>query len=71
MGFHHKQHTKSSVGSALEKIPGIGEARRKKLMKTFGSVKAIREADLQALEGVLPGSAALSVYNYFKKPEEE
>ncbi|MCF0123972.1 MAG: excinuclease ABC subunit UvrC [Ruminiclostridium sp.] len=71
VGFHHKQHTKSSVGSALEKIPGIGEARRKKLMKTFGSVKAIREADLQALEGVLPGSAALSVYNYFKKPEEE
>ena len=71
VGFHHKQHTKSGTGSVLEKIPGIGETRRKKLLKTFGSVKAIKGADLQDLEEVLPKNAALSVYNYFRTPKEE
>ena len=71
MGFHHKRHTKSGLGSTLEKIPGIGETRRKKLLKAFGSVKAIRQADLSALEEVLPRQAALSVYQYFRTNEEE
>ena len=71
VGFHHKQHTKTGTGSVLEKIPGIGETRRKKLLKTFGSVKAIKGADLQDLEQVLPRNAALSVYNYFRTPKEE
>ena len=71
VGFHHKQHTKTGTGSVLEKIPGIGETRRKKLLKTFGSVKAIKGADLQDLEEVLPKNAALSVYHYFRTPKEE
>ena len=71
VGFHHKRHTKSGLGSTLEKIPSIGETRRKKLLKAFGSVKAIRQADLSALEEVLPRQAALSVYQYFRTNEEE
>ena len=71
VGFHHKRHTKSGLGSTLEKIPGIGETRRKKLLNAFGSVTAIRQADLSALEEVLPRQAALSVYQYFRTNEEE
>lgn len=71
VGFHHKQHTKSGTASALEKIPGIGPARRKQLWKAFGSMKAIRGADLQGLEAVLPKQAALSVYQYFRTSKEE
>ena len=70
VGFHHKQHTKTGTGSVLEKIPGIGETRRKTLLKAFGSVKAIKGADLQELEKVLPRNAAQSVYNYFRTKEE-
>ena len=36
----------------LLKIPGIGPARRKELLKAFGSLKAIREADIGALAEV-------------------
>ena len=71
VGFHHKRHTKSGLGSTLERIPGIGEARRKKLLKAFGSVKAIRQADLPALEEVLPKAAARAVYEQFRTKEEE
>ena len=38
----------------LEDIPGVGPARRKALLKAFGSLKAIREADLDTLTAV-PG----------------
>lgn len=71
VGFHHRRHTKSGLGSTLERIPGIGEARRKKLLKAFGSVKAIRQADLPALEEVLPKAAARAVNEQFRTKEEE
>ena len=69
--FHHKRHTKTGTGSVLEKIPGVGPARRKQLMKGFGSVKAIRQADLAALERVVPKPAAKAVYEYFQKENAE
>jgi len=69
IGFHQKQRSKTSYGSALEKIQGIGETRRRTLLKTFKSVKGIREATLSELEAVLPKTAALSVYDYFKTQE--
>lgn len=71
VGFHHKRHSKSALGSTLEQIPGIGESRRKKLLKTFGSIKAIRQAELAQLEVVLPKPAAQAVYQHFRKNEED
>ncbi len=53
--IHHRTlRGKASIHSALEDIPGIGPARRKALLKAFGSLKAIREADEDTLAGV-PG----------------
>ena len=69
VGFHHKQHSKSSLGSTLEKIPGVGESRRKALMKHFRSIKAIRAAALSELEGVLPKNVARQVYDYLREEE--
>ncbi|MGA0276136.1 MAG: excinuclease ABC subunit UvrC [Dehalococcoidia bacterium] len=53
--FHRNLRGKSSVKSALDLVPGIGPKRRKVLIKTFGSVKGIREAsedDLAAAPGM-------------------
>jgi len=51
--IHHRNlRGKASIRSALDDIPGIGPARRKELLKTFGSLKAIREADTDALAAV-------------------
>lgn len=70
IGFHQKQRSKTSYGSVLEHIPGIGESRRKRLLKTFKSVKAIQNASLSDLEKVLPKGTALAVYDYFKTKKE-
>jgi excinuclease ABC subunit C len=42
--FHRNLRGKSAVKSALDLVPGIGPKRRKALIRTFGSVKGIREA---------------------------
>ncbi|MCA0755512.1 excinuclease ABC subunit UvrC [Paenibacillus sp. N4] len=45
--FHREQRAKSMVESKLDSIPGIGEKRRKLLLKHFGSVKKIKEASVE------------------------
>ncbi len=48
--------------SVLDQIPGIGEARKKALLRAFGSVKKIREASLEeisAVKGIGPGLAVI------------
>lgn len=44
--FHRETRAKSMVVSTLDAIPGIGEKRRKALLKHFGSLKKIREASV-------------------------
>jgi len=53
--IHHRAlRGKASIHSQLEDIPGVGPARRKALLKAFGSLKAIRAAEVETLAGV-PG----------------
>jgi excinuclease ABC subunit C len=52
--FHREKRGKRAVASVLEDVHGIGPARRKALLKRFGSVEAIRQASLEELAAV-PG----------------
>jgi excinuclease ABC subunit C len=45
--FHRAKRSKSMTYSQLESIKGVGEQRRKKLMKHFGSLKKMREASIE------------------------
>jgi excinuclease ABC subunit C len=65
--FHRRKRGKQAVVSELEAVPGIGPARRKALLKHFGSLEAIRQATLEELT-VVPGMnrvAAQSVRERF------
>jgi len=58
--YHKSVRGKAARESALDRIPGIGPARKKALIKRFGSVHNIREArveELTAVEGITPGLA--------------
>ena len=64
--YHRGLRGKASVHSALTDIPGVGPARRRALLQYFKSVKAIKEAALEALQKV-PGMnapAAKAVYQW-------
>ncbi|MFN3741693.1 MAG: excinuclease ABC subunit UvrC, partial [Anaerolineales bacterium] len=51
---HRQRRTKLGLASRLEAIPGIGPARRKALLRHFGSIEAIRNASLEELAAI-PG----------------
>ena len=67
ISYHKSLRSKTSVKSALDDIPGIGPARRKALLKSFGSLKNIKKASLEELEKVqgMNRKAAEVVYNFF------
>lgn len=57
--FHRQLRGKNAFQSLLDEIPGIGEKRRKLLLKTFGSVKKMKEASIEEfLEIGIPANVA-------------
>ena len=46
---HRKLRSKQTLYSALDRIPGVGSARKRALLRAFGSVKRIEEASLEDL----------------------
>ncbi|WP_293782531.1 excinuclease ABC subunit UvrC, partial [uncultured Aeromicrobium sp.] len=60
ISHHRKRRSKSMVQSVLDPIPGLGETRRKALLRHFGSLKRLRAAtaeDIQAVPGIGPATA--------------
>jgi len=58
---HRSRRSKSMVESLLDDVPGLGEVRRKTLLKHFGSLKKLREAeaaDIAKVPGIGPTTAA-------------
>jgi excinuclease ABC subunit C len=62
--FHRELRGKRMKQGLLDGIPGLGEARKTRLVKEFGSVKGVKEAGLDALLAVswLPESVARAVH---------
>lgn len=52
ISFHRKQRTKRTLSSGLDTIPGIGEIKRKRLLKHFGSLKRISRATEEELKKI-------------------
>jgi excinuclease ABC subunit C len=50
--YHRKLRDKRVSGSALEEIPGVGPRRKRLLLRTFGSLEAIRRASVEELAAV-------------------
>jgi excinuclease ABC subunit C len=71
--FHRKLRRERNFRSVLEEIPGIGEGRKKALLRHFGSLKRVKEASpeqIAEVEGFGPKQAA-AVHDFFHQPEAE
>lgn len=68
IGYHKNLQTKSMLKSELLQIEGVGKARATALLKHFGSMKKIKEAEILDLVGVkgITEAVAISIYNYFR-----
>jgi excinuclease ABC subunit C len=65
--YHQLRRGRRMTSSPLDTVPGLGEVRRKKLLRHFGSLKRIRAASLDELYEVpgLPRPVAESLYERF------
>ena len=65
--FHRTVRAKQMTSSVLDEIDGIGPTRKRALLNHFGSVRAIADANLDALKRVpgLGNSAAEKIYAHF------
>lgn len=66
--YHRSLRSKAQVKSVLDEIPGVGPARRKALMRHFGSINEIREAPAEKLAEVpeIPEHIARQIYDFFR-----
>lgn len=69
--YHRSLRSVHQVHSILDDIEGIGPARRKALMRKFGSVEAIRAASLEELAAIpeMTEKAARAVKDFFAQPD--
>lgn len=70
INYHRTIRSKGSIASVLDNIEGIGEKRKKELIKAFGSVKAMEEASLEELGKYLPLKVAETLQNYLQSRKE-
>ena len=67
--FHRERRAKRMTRSVLDDIPGLGPARKGRLVKELGGVNAVRAASLEHLQALswLPESVAVAVYDGVRK----
>ena len=65
--FHRERRSKRMTTSSLDGIPGLGPARRDRLVKAMGGVRAVKAADLESLQALsfLPDAVAQAVFDKF------
>ncbi|MCK8452276.1 excinuclease ABC subunit UvrC [Bacillus safensis] len=68
ISFHRQLRGKNAFQSILDDVPGIGEKRKKQLLKHFGSVKKMKEASIQDFqEAGIPKQTAELLMEALKK----
>lgn len=69
ISYHRKRRGKRLTGSDLDMIPGIGEKRKKALLKYLGDLQSIARAEIKELQNV-PGIShkiAKNIFDYFNR----
>jgi excinuclease ABC subunit C len=71
IAYHRAKRTKRALHSPLDDIPGVGPARKKALLKRFGSLARLRTASVEEIEAI-PGvgaSLARTIYEHLHRLE--
>ena len=71
--YHRQLRNRNQVHSVLDEIPGVGENRRKQLIRYFGEIRKIKEAEVETLMEVpgIPESVAKNIYTFFHVDAQE
>jgi excinuclease ABC subunit C len=66
VSYHSSLKGRRQTASQLDDVPGVGPATRKKLLKTFGSMRGVSQASEQELAETVGGRKAKTLINYLQ-----
>lgn len=66
ISYHRQIRNKGTLSSLLDLAKGIGDKRKKELLKRFSSLKRMKEASIEELCEILPKDVAISFKNYLE-----
>ncbi len=67
--FHRKRRDSGRLSSVLLEIPGVGEKTARKLLRSFGSLRKIREGSVDQLSKVVSRTRAERIHGFFGNAE--
>ena len=67
IAYHRNIKAKGALSSVLDVVPGIGEVRKKELLKKFGSLKKMKEASLDELSEIVGKEVGKKLQEYLKE----
>jgi excinuclease ABC subunit C len=65
--FHRKRRQIRDRATELREIPGVGESTTRRLLEHFGSLQAVKQADVAALSAVVTKSQAEAILEHFRR----
>ncbi len=65
--FHRKRRQIRDRSTELREVPGVGERTTRRLLEHFGSLQAVKQADVAALSAVVTRSQAEAILQHFQK----
>ena len=65
--FHRKRRQIRDRATELREIPGVGERTTRRLLEHFGSLQAVKQADVAALSAVVTKNQAEAIMQHFQK----
>lgn len=69
--YHKNIRSKGALSSLLDDIPGIGEKRKKALLKKYSSMNKMKEASIDELKEILPDDIANNLYEFLRDDGNE
>ena len=70
INYHKDIRSKGALGSILDNIDGIGEVRKKKILKKYKTINKMKEASIVELCELMPKNVAIVFYEYLKNIDD-
>ena len=71
INYHKQIRSKGSLSSILDSVEGLGDKRRKLLLKKYRTITKMKEASIEELEEILPNNVAQDLYSFLSEYSTE
>lgn len=69
--YHKQIRSKGALESVLDHVEGIGDKRKKELLKRYRTTTKLKSLSVDELKGILPEKVALNLYEFLQAMDEE